>query len=64
MDKPLAYEGTLLDEEQFSEKFNNMWESVTNGMTKEMMDDIRLLVYQSYKEGYADAWQKAVFMMK
>ena len=64
MDKPLAYEGKLLDEEQFSEKFNNVWESVTRDMDKDHADDVRLLVYQAYKEGYADAWQKAIFMMK
>lgn len=64
MDKPLAYEEILLDEEQFSEKFNNIWESVTGNMDKDHTDDVRLLAYQAYKEGYADAWQKALFMMR
>lgn len=64
MNKPQGYEGILLNEEAFSERFDNMWDSVTSELSKETKECIVDLVYQAYKEGYTDAWEKAIFMMR
>lgn len=64
MNKPQGYEGIVLNEESFSEKFDNIWESVTEKMSDADKEGIEDIVYQAYKEGYVDAWEKALFMMR
>lgn len=64
MDKPVEYYGVLQHEQSFSQEFDNMHESITCGMSKEQKEDIRNLVYKAYKEGYSDALERAVFMMR